>query len=224
MTYAQHPWRVEICWAASALCGQVETLSLGGSNNGLQLDDQFAYWGDGPAAQVHGRDAEVLMSVSVARLCFARKRQFRRAILRAGEACWLHPVEVHGNAHSQAVADMFARGHLDHIALGAGSRAAFDQLRARLLAQDRTDGTVEDLGAFQALWFIDPDGMRGELTLIVVPALSKFHAPRSLPSAVVKAAHSASQRRPGRQLRRAVSVRARSECLQASRRCVGSAR
>ena len=43
-----------------------------------------------------------------------------------------------------------------------------------------SNGTIEDLGAFHALWFTDPDGMRGELTLIVDPALRGIHAPRPL--------------------------------------------
>ena len=103
---------------------------------------------------------------------------FRHAILRAGPSSWLHPVEVYGNAHAQAIPDMFARGHLDHIALGAPSLDAFEQVRARLVERGCSTGAVEDLGAFRALWFTDPDGMRGELTLIVDPALREFHAPR----------------------------------------------
>jgi len=77
---------------------------------------------------------------------------------------------------------MFARGHLDHLALHAPSRAAFDTARQRLMACGASNGVVEDLGAFHALWFTDPDGMRGELALIIDPALSTFHAPRPLPA------------------------------------------
>jgi hypothetical protein len=72
---------------------------------------------------------------------------------------------------------MFARGHLDHIALTAPSSAAFATLRQRLLERGATSGTVEDVGAFHTLWFQDPDGMRGEVCLIVDPRLGDFHAP-----------------------------------------------
>lgn len=103
---------------------------------------------------------------------------FRHAILRAGSSSWLHPVEVTGNAHSQALPEMFARGHLDHIALGAASLDAFEKARTRLKERGHSSGMVEDLGSFQAVWFNDPDGMRGELTLITDPTLQVFHAPR----------------------------------------------
>jgi catechol 2,3-dioxygenase-like lactoylglutathione lyase family enzyme len=102
---------------------------------------------------------------------------FSHAILRSGESSWLHPAAVTGNQHAAALPEMFARGHLDHIALTAPSPAAFATLRQRLLERGATSGTVEDLGAFHALWFQDPDGMRGEVCLIVDPLLSSFHAP-----------------------------------------------
>jgi catechol 2,3-dioxygenase-like lactoylglutathione lyase family enzyme len=105
---------------------------------------------------------------------------FRHAILRTGADSWLHPAEVSGNPHGAAVPDMFQRGHLDHLALSAASGESFAALRDRLMARDASDGTVEDLGAFHSLWFEDPDGMRGELTLIVDPELGGIHEPRPL--------------------------------------------
>jgi catechol 2,3-dioxygenase-like lactoylglutathione lyase family enzyme len=106
---------------------------------------------------------------------------FRHAILRiANGSSWLHPAEIPGNSHAVASPQMFRRGHLDHIALNAQSSEGFEELRRRLLAVGASDGTVEDLGAFQALWFQDPDGMRGELTLLLDPTLKGIHAPRPL--------------------------------------------
>ena len=102
---------------------------------------------------------------------------FAHAILRSGEQSWLHPVEVPGNTHGAAVDKMFDRGHIDHIALSASSPQAFEALRRRLVEHAASDGIVDDLGAFHALWFRDPDGMRGEICLIVDPALRGFHAP-----------------------------------------------
>jgi catechol 2,3-dioxygenase-like lactoylglutathione lyase family enzyme len=102
---------------------------------------------------------------------------FRHAILRSGPSSWLHPAEVFGNPHGVAVPRMFERGHLDHLALGAASPRAFELARQRLLSRGATQGEVEDLGAFHALWFEDPDGMRGELSLIVDEGLREFHAP-----------------------------------------------
>jgi len=103
---------------------------------------------------------------------------FQHAILRAGPSSWLHPVEVPNNAHAAAIPDMFTRGHLDHLALSASTIQAFETICNRLVEHGASNGVVEDLGAFHAIWFTDPDGMRGELSLIVDPDLREFHAPR----------------------------------------------
>ncbi|HMJ16240.1 MAG TPA: VOC family protein, partial [Polyangiaceae bacterium] len=105
---------------------------------------------------------------------------FSHAILRSGPSSWLHPAALAGNAHGSALPEMFARGHLDHLALGAPSQAAFAIIRERLMARGASSGLVEDLGAMHALWFEDPDGMKGEVCLIVDPELRSFHAPRPL--------------------------------------------
>jgi catechol 2,3-dioxygenase-like lactoylglutathione lyase family enzyme len=105
---------------------------------------------------------------------------FRHAILRTGPTSWVHPVQVDGNAHGTASPTMFARGHLDHLALTAASKASFLAIRDRLVARDASDGTVEDLGPFHSVWFNDPDGMRVEVVVIVDDQLEGVHAPRPL--------------------------------------------
>ena len=99
------------------------------------------------------------------------------AVLRIGAESWLHPVEVQGGQHASGDSAMFRRGHLDHLALTAASREAFEQTRQLLMAAGASDGAVDDLGAYHAIWFRDPDGMRGELVLIVNPSLQGIHAP-----------------------------------------------
>ena len=103
---------------------------------------------------------------------------FRHAILRTGPTSWLHPAEVAGNAHGEASPAMFDRGHLDHLALSAASPASFDAIRRRLVGRGATDGAVDDLGAFHSIWFVDPDGMRVEVVVIVDDTLQGVHAPR----------------------------------------------
>jgi catechol 2,3-dioxygenase-like lactoylglutathione lyase family enzyme len=110
---------------------------------------------------------------------------FRHAILRIGADSWLHPAELRSNPHATALPTMFGRGHLDHLALGAHSQEAFEQIRQRLVEAKASDGTVDDLGAFHALWFEDPDGMRGEVTVIIDPQLRGIHEPRRLKKPVV---------------------------------------
>jgi catechol 2,3-dioxygenase-like lactoylglutathione lyase family enzyme len=109
---------------------------------------------------------------------FREDEPFRHAILRTGADSWLHPAEIAGSPHGEAASKMFQRGHLDHIALTAADSQAFETVRARLVEAGASNGAIEDLGAFHSLWFEDPDGMRGELTLIVNPALQGIHAPR----------------------------------------------
>jgi catechol 2,3-dioxygenase-like lactoylglutathione lyase family enzyme len=105
----------------------------------------------------------------------------RHAILRIDDgSSWLHPAEIPGNEHAAAIPKMFSRGHLDHIALTARSGESFEELRRRLVEAGASDGKVEDLGAFHSLWFQDPDGMRGELTLLLDRRLEGIHAPRPL--------------------------------------------
>ena len=108
---------------------------------------------------------------------------FRHAILRTGANSWLHPAQLSGNPHGSATAQMFARGHLDHLALTAASLETFEVLRGRLVDRGACDGAVEDLGAFHSMWFADPDGMRGELIVIVDPELGGIHEPRPLTTA-----------------------------------------
>jgi catechol 2,3-dioxygenase-like lactoylglutathione lyase family enzyme len=112
---------------------------------------------------------------------------FSHAILRAGPSSWLHPAALSGNVHGDALPEMFTRSHLDHIALLAPSAEAFARIRERLVARGASGGSLEDLGAMHALWFQDPDGMRGEVCLIVDAALRGFHAPRPLVNAAAGA-------------------------------------
>lgn len=113
---------------------------------------------------------------------------FRHAIVRAGPNSWIHPAEVAGNTHADALPAMFQRGHLDHLALGASSPDTFLQACQRLVERGASDGAIEDLGAFHSIWFHDPDGMHAELTLIIDHDLDGIHEPRPLPD----------QRRPKR--------------------------
>jgi catechol 2,3-dioxygenase-like lactoylglutathione lyase family enzyme len=102
----------------------------------------------------------------------------RHAILRIGADSWLHPAEVAARPHAQALPAMFERGHIDHLAFSAKSKFTFEMLQARLVEAGASDGRIDDLGAFHTLWFVDPDGMRGEITLIVDPTLRGIHEPR----------------------------------------------
>jgi catechol 2,3-dioxygenase-like lactoylglutathione lyase family enzyme len=102
------------------------------------------------------------------------------AILKISATSWLHPAELPASPYVDGLATMFQRGHLDHLSLTAASTDGFEQLRLRLLEAKASDGRIDDLGAFRTIWFVDPDGMRGEVALIVDPALGNIHEPRPI--------------------------------------------
>jgi catechol 2,3-dioxygenase-like lactoylglutathione lyase family enzyme len=60
---------------------------------------------------------------------------------------------------------MFGRGPIDHLGLQAESQEAFDEIRRRLIERGATDGFVTDFGVAISLFFIDPDGLEGEVVL-----------------------------------------------------------
>jgi catechol 2,3-dioxygenase-like lactoylglutathione lyase family enzyme len=60
---------------------------------------------------------------------------------------------------------MFGRGPIDHIGLQAESQEAFDEIRQRLIERGATDGFVTDFGVALSLFFIDPDGLEGEVVI-----------------------------------------------------------
>ena len=62
-------------------------------------------------------------------------------------------------------APMFRRGPIDHIGLQAESQEAFDEIRRRLIERGSTDGFVTDFGVAISLFFVDPDGLEGEVLL-----------------------------------------------------------
>jgi hypothetical protein len=60
---------------------------------------------------------------------------------------------------------MFGRGPIDHVGLQAESQEAFDEIRRRLIDRGCTDGFVTDFGVAISLFFVDPDGLEGEVLL-----------------------------------------------------------
>jgi catechol 2,3-dioxygenase-like lactoylglutathione lyase family enzyme len=60
---------------------------------------------------------------------------------------------------------MFGRGPIDHIGLQATSKEAFVTIRQRLIDKGASDGFVTDFGVAHSVFFIDPDGLEGEVCL-----------------------------------------------------------
>ena len=78
----------------------------------------------------------------------------------------LNVFEVHGDdAPDLMRGSMFGHGPIDHIGLQAADRAAFVEIRRRLVARGASDGFVTDFGRSHSVFFTDPDGLEGEVLL-----------------------------------------------------------
>lgn len=88
---------------------------------------------------------------------------FRLSLIDIGDGRELNVFEIEGNRESNRQTPMFGRGRLDHIGLQAASLDAFDEIRRRLMARGAADDFVTDFGPVLSLFFVDPDGLEGEV-------------------------------------------------------------
>jgi catechol 2,3-dioxygenase-like lactoylglutathione lyase family enzyme len=58
---------------------------------------------------------------------------------------------------------MFQRGRIDHMGLQAASLEAFTEVRRRLMERGAADAFVTDFGPVLSVFFVDPDGLEGEV-------------------------------------------------------------
>lgn len=89
----------------------------------------------------------------------------RHALINLGGGSCIHAFLMPENPHAAGSADMFGRGHLDHIALDVADREQFEMLRQRLVAIGASDGLATDFGMQRVVMFKDPDGFEAEITI-----------------------------------------------------------
>jgi catechol 2,3-dioxygenase-like lactoylglutathione lyase family enzyme len=78
----------------------------------------------------------------------------------------LNVFEMHGDEAPDLVrGSMFGHGPIDHVGLQAADRDAFVEIRRRLVARGASDGFVTDFGRAHSVFFVDPDGLEGEVLL-----------------------------------------------------------
>ena len=92
-------------------------------------------------------------------------QQGRLSFVTVGPHTQLNVFELPGNTEAEHQTPMFGRGRIDHMGLEAASQEAFDLIRDRLIARGSTDGFVTDFGVAISLFFVDPDGLEGEVLL-----------------------------------------------------------
>ncbi len=88
---------------------------------------------------------------------------FKLSIIHIGEGRELNVFEIDGNAEANRQAPMFGRGRLDHVGLQAASLEAFGEIRRRLITSGAADDFVTDFGPVLSVFFVDPDGLEGEV-------------------------------------------------------------
>ena len=88
---------------------------------------------------------------------------FRLSLIDIGDGRELNVFEIDGNTEVDRQTPMFNRGRLDHIGLQAESLEAFEEIRRRLIASNAADGFVTDFGPVLSMFFVDPDGLEGEV-------------------------------------------------------------
>ncbi len=113
---------------------------------------------------------------------FQERDGFKLTILWIGESAELNVFELAGNDEHERQTPMFGRGRLDHLALGASSLDAFDEIRQRLLQRSATDGFVTDFGHILSLFFRDPDGLEAEVCVANPDAQPGVHHPPGTPA------------------------------------------
>src|SRR3954447_19255938 len=72
-----------------------------------------------------------------------------------------------GDAPELTRGSMFGHGPIDHMGLQAIDRDAFVEIRRRLVSRGASDGFVTDFGRAHSIFFVDPDGLEGEVLLWV---------------------------------------------------------
>ncbi len=87
----------------------------------------------------------------------------RLSMVDIGPFSELNVFQIDGNVEADRQTPMFERGRIDHLGLQAASIEAFNAIRGRLMDRGATDGFVTDFGPILSLFFIDPDGLEGEV-------------------------------------------------------------
>ena len=95
----------------------------------------------------------------------------------------LNVFEIDGNQEARTDRPMFQRGRIDHLGLRAASEASFDEIRQRLIDRGATDGFVTDFGPVLSVWFVDPDGLEGEVCIENPDAVPGAFNPPGTPAA-----------------------------------------
>jgi catechol 2,3-dioxygenase-like lactoylglutathione lyase family enzyme len=83
----------------------------------------------------------------------------RKCVIRVADRTNLHVFEVGPDRARKPGDDPFDPGSISHFALEARDGHAFVGVRARLVAADRSDGSVHEAADLYTMFATDPDGL-----------------------------------------------------------------
>lgn len=86
-------------------------------------------------------------------------------IIRIGPHTHLNIFVIEGNSEADRQTPMWGRGRIDHFGLQAASPEAFATIRQRLIDRGASDGTINDFGEVNSIFFRDPDELEGEVLI-----------------------------------------------------------
>ncbi len=107
---------------------------------------------------------------------------FRLSLIDIGGGRELNVFEIGGNTEADRQTPMFGRGRLDHVGLQAASLEAFEEIRRRLIACGAADDFVTDFGPGFSVFFVDPDGLEGEVIVANPDAVPGIFNPPGTPA------------------------------------------
>jgi catechol 2,3-dioxygenase-like lactoylglutathione lyase family enzyme len=107
---------------------------------------------------------------------------FKLSLILIGAGRELNVFEITENDEADRQTPMFGRGRLDHIGLQAASLAAFEEIRRRLMACGAADEFVTDFGPVLSVFFVDPDGLEGEVLVANPDAAPDVFNPPGTPA------------------------------------------
>jgi catechol 2,3-dioxygenase-like lactoylglutathione lyase family enzyme len=102
----------------------------------------------------------------------------RKCVIRVTHRTHFHLFEVGPERASKPGDDAFDPGSINHFALEARDGDAFVEVRARLMAADRSDGSVHEVADLYTTVATDPDGLFIEWVVRKVDGWSPPFPPR----------------------------------------------
>jgi catechol 2,3-dioxygenase-like lactoylglutathione lyase family enzyme len=106
----------------------------------------------------------------------------RHAAVDVGGGAALHAFSLPDSPQATASAEVFNRGHIDHLAINVADEEALNEASRRLVAGGASDGMITDFGVLKSISFRDPDGLEVEVALWGTEPVRRFDERTTTPT------------------------------------------